>query len=89
VRTICFDPDPGTTRGEAEFVGRLAKMYGWHSLIVVAIRPQAVRARLLIGRCFAGTTYMATAPLPLTSWPYQIAYGWGALFKATFVDTSC
>jgi hypothetical protein len=89
VQTICFDPNPGTTQGEAEYIGKLAARYGWHSLIVVATSPQAVRARLLIGRCFGGTTYVVTAPLPLSSWPYQIAYGWGALLKATVRDTSC
>jgi hypothetical protein len=89
VRTICFDPNPGTTKGEAEYVGKLAGHYGWHSLIVVATRPQAVRARLLMGRCFDGATYMVTSQLPLSSWPYQIAYGWGALFKATVLDTGC
>ena len=89
IRTICFDPDPGTTRGEAEYVGKLASHYGWHSLIVVATRPQAVRARLLVGRCFAGTTYVVTAPLTLGAWPYQIAYGWGALFKATVLESGC
>jgi hypothetical protein len=89
VRTICFDPNPGTTKGEAEYVGRLAVRLGWHSLIVVATRPQAVRAQLLMGRCFGGTTYVVTAPLPLSNWPYQIAYGWGALLKAAFRSTSC
>jgi hypothetical protein len=89
VKTICFDPNPGTTRGEAEYVGKLASRYGWRSLIVVATRPQGVRARVLMGRCFTGTTYLATAPLPLSNWPYEIAYGWGALFKAMAVVTSC
>lgn len=89
VRTVCFDPDPGTTRGEAEYVSKLAGRYGWHSLIVVATRPQAVRARLLMGRCFTGTTYAITAPLPLSSWPYQIVYGWAALFKALLVVRGC
>ena len=28
---ICFDPDPADTRGEAEFVGRLAAGYHWRS----------------------------------------------------------
>ena len=32
---------------------------------------------------------MATAPLPLGNWPYQIAYGWGALVKAALVVRSC
>jgi hypothetical protein len=89
VRTICFDPDPGDTRGEAEYVGRLARQYGWHSVLIVVIRPQAVRAQILMGRCFAGSTYLATAPLPLRSWPYQIVYGWGALFKALVLYRAC
>lgn len=89
VRVLCFEPNPGDTRGEAEYVGALARRNGWHSLLVVAIRPQAARAQLLFGRCFTGQVYISTAPLPAGSWPYQIAYGWGALVKAIFVDRSC
>lgn len=89
VRTLCFDANPGNTRGEAEYVGRLAQRYGWHSLLLVATRPQAVRAQLLFGRCFSGQVYVTAAPLPLSNWPYQIAYGWGALIKAVFVNRSC
>jgi hypothetical protein len=89
VRTICFVPSPATTRGEVEYAARLAKRNGWHSLLIVAIRPQAVRARLLMGRCFAGQTYVATAPITWYSWPYQIAYGWGAMAKALLVHPSC
>lgn len=89
VKTVCFDPDPGDTRGEAEYVARLAKRYGWHSILLVATRPQAVRAQLLFGRCFSGQVYVTTAPLPLGGWPYQIAYAWGALLKAVFVNRSC
>ena len=50
---------------------------------------QAVRAQLLFGRCFGGQVYVATTPLPLGNWPYQIAYGWGALVKAALVVRSC
>jgi hypothetical protein len=89
VRTICFDPNPGTTRGEVEYVGKLASRYGWHSLILVATRPQALRAQLLMGRCFNGATYLVTAPLGLSDWPYQIVYGWGALLKATVLESGC
>ena len=89
VRTICFNPDPGDTRGEAEYVGALARRNAWQSLIVVATRPQAVRAQLTFGRCFGGPVYVATAPLHLGDWPYQIAYGWGALVKAALVTRSC
>jgi hypothetical protein len=89
VRTICFDPNPGDTRGEAENVAVLARRNGWHSLLIVASRPQAVRSQLLFGRCFTGQLYASTAPLPAGSWPYQIAYGWGALMKAVFLTRTC
>ncbi len=89
VRTICFEPDPGDTRGEAEYVAALAKREGWHSLLIVATRPQAVRSELLFGRCFTGRVYISTASIAARSWPYQIAYGWGALLKAVFLTRSC
>jgi len=89
VRLICFDPDPGDTRGEAEFVGRLAKQYHWSSVVLVTTRTQDTRARMLMRRCFGGSVYVITAPLPSGSWPYQIAYGWGALFKALVLYQAC
>jgi uncharacterized SAM-binding protein YcdF (DUF218 family) len=89
VRTICFEPNPGTTQGEAEYVSKLARRSGWHSLIIVAIRPQGVRAQLIFKRCFGGQVDLSTAPLPAGSWAYQLAYGWGALTKAVLVNRSC
>jgi hypothetical protein len=89
LQLICFDPDPATTSGEAEYIGRIAKKYHWTSVVLVTSRPQATRARMLVERCFTGAVYSATGPLPLRSWPYQIAYGWGALTKAVFVDRTC
>jgi hypothetical protein len=89
VKTICFEPNPGNTRGEAEYVAALARREGWHSLLIVATRPQAVRSQLLFGRCYVGRVYISTAPIAVSSWPYQIAYGWGALVKAAFLTRSC
>jgi uncharacterized SAM-binding protein YcdF (DUF218 family) len=89
IKLICFDPDPASTRGEAEFVGRLAKQYRWSSVVLVVSRPQATRARLLMERCFSGPVYVSTAPLALSNWPYQIAYGWGALAKALVDHRAC
>jgi hypothetical protein len=89
VMLICFDPNPADTRGEAEFVGTLAKQRGWKSVDLVVSRTQATRARLLVERCFSGPVYVTTAPLPLSSWPYEIAYGWAALVKAMVGHTSC
>lgn len=88
-RVVCFDPNPGTTRGEAEYVGRLAKRSGWKSLVLVATQTQAVRADLLMRRCFSGSVFVVTAPLPASSLPYQIAYGWGALLKALVATRAC
>lgn len=91
VTLICFHPTPGTTQGEAEFTGRLARKYHWSSITVVTIAPQDPRARLRMERCFAGPVYVVTAPLnpDQTTWPYQIAYEWGALAKALTIQRAC
>jgi hypothetical protein len=89
VTVICFNPVPVTTQGEAESVGRLARQYHWHSVAVVTITPQDSRARLRVERCFAGPVYVVTTPIALTSWPYEIAYEWGALVKALVVQRGC
>jgi hypothetical protein len=89
VKLICFDPDPGTTRGEAEAIGRLAKQFHWSSVVLVTTRTQDTRARMIVERCFSGSTYVLTATVPASSWPYQIVYGWGALLKALVVHRAC
>jgi hypothetical protein len=89
VKLICFNPVPATTQGEAEFIGRLAGQYHWHSIAVVAITPQASRARLRVERCFPGEVYVVTAPIRTITWPYQIAYEWAALAKALVIQRGC
>lgn len=88
-RIFCFDPDPADTRGEAEYIAGLARRYGWRSVVLVTTREQVTRARLLLSRCYSGPIYAVTVAQPWYYWPYQIAYGWGALLKAVFVDRSC
>ena len=89
VKIICFDPVPADTRGEAEFAARLARRYGWRSVVLVTIAAQATRARLIIRRCYSGAVYVVTAPQAWYEWPYQIAYGWGSLFKALLLERAC
>jgi uncharacterized SAM-binding protein YcdF (DUF218 family) len=89
VRLICFNPDPATTQGEAEAIGRMARRYHWRSIAVVTITPQDTRARLRMERCFTGPVYVQTTPIPADEWPYQVAYEWGALFKALVLQRSC
>lgn len=89
VRLICFNPVPATTRGEAEFVGRLSRRYHWRSIAVVAIAPQVTRARLRVERCFPGRVYMVSARMTKSTWSYQIAYEWASLVKALVIQRSC
>jgi len=88
-RVVCFDPNPPDTRGELEFAANLAKRNGWRSVVLVMTPEQDTRARIMMGRCYNGSVYVVTASQPLSQWPYQIAYGWGALLKAVFVARSC
>ena len=89
VRLICFEPDPATTQGEAEYAGRLARKYHWRSIMLVTITPQEWRARQRMGRCFRGSVYGAAGGIPWYSWPYQIAYEWGATVKMLVVQREC
>ena len=89
VTVICFDPSPSTTRGEAEFVGRLAMKYHWQSVVLVTIKPQDSRARFRVASCFSGPIYVVTSPLPHSDWPYEIAYEWAATLKAVIFQRSC
>ncbi|CRK49515.1 conserved exported hypothetical protein [Rhodococcus sp. RD6.2] len=70
----CFAPQPATTRGEAEELGRLARARGWHSVIVVTNIAHVSRARFIVERCFPGDLVMAAYPggrtLPRIAWQY-------------------
>jgi hypothetical protein len=89
VRLICFEPVPATTRGEAEYVGRLAKRSHWHSITLVTNTPQDSRARQRVEACFPGRVYVVTAGLPWKLWPWQIVYEWGATLKMYLLQRSC
>ncbi len=89
VRTICFDPNPADTRGEAEFVGRLALQHRWRSVVLVTTRGQDTRARITVGHCLSGSIYVITAPISLGEWPHEIAYGWGSLLKELVLYRAC
>ncbi|MGH3119705.1 MAG: hypothetical protein ACRDND_01545 [Streptosporangiaceae bacterium] len=89
VREICFNPNPDTTQGEAEYAARLARQYHWHSIALVTITPQDSRARLRMERCFSGHVYVMPAPLRLRLWPYELAYEWGATIKALTISRGC
>ncbi len=83
----CFEPDPGTTRGEARLLRDLAEIEGWEEVVVVASTDQITRARRLIERCWDGEARLM-GPDHSDPWPVRAAYEWGANLKATFV-TGC
>jgi len=72
----CFEPDPSTTRGEAQELRRLADLYGWESIIVVTSVPHISRARFILDRCFDGELVMAASPetISLSYWAWTYAY---------------
>src|SRR5271165_2498459 len=88
-RVICFEAEPDRTAGEMEYAARLAKRYGWSSLMVVPGQAQTTRARMLLKRCYSGHIAIVPAPVPLSQFPYEVVYEWGALTKALFVDRAC
>jgi len=89
VELICFRADPLDTRGEAEYVGRLAAQRHWHRIIVVSERSQATRARMLFKRCTTIQLEMVPVNDPRTRLPFDVVYEWGALLKALTLDRSC
>jgi hypothetical protein len=88
VETICFDPNPGTTQGEARAIRDLVAQRGLHKIIVVATTDQVTRARMIIGRCYSGELIMAAAnnPQPLL---FKIAYQWAGTIKALTINRGC
>lgn len=89
VRLICFNPNPATTQGEAEFAARLAKRHHWRSIVLVTSTAQDSRARQRMKRCFGGPVYVMTVGVPLRFWPGEIAYEWAATIKMFILKRGC
>ena len=89
VTLICFRADPLNTRGEAEYVARLAERRHWHRIIVVSERSQVTRARLLFKRCTPVDLLMVPVTDPRVRLAYDVVYEWGALLKALTVVRGC
>lgn len=91
VTVICFDPNPATTQGEAQFIGRLARQHRWKTVALVTITPQLTPGRIWLGRCLpAGTrVYSVAAPLRALAWPPMVLYEWGSIINAELFHRSC
>ena len=89
VTILCFSADPGTTRGEAQYIGEAAREYGWHSVVLVTSPDHALRAKLRVSRCFTGKVYIEPSELPAEYWPRQVIYQSAAFVKALVFQTEC
>ena len=86
---ICFTPDPDSTRGEAEAVGRLARTHAWKRVLVVTSRFHVTRARMLFDRCLDGDVDAVGVTYPWTSIPYAIAGEWFKTIRAFTIQRGC
>lgn len=56
-RTICIEPEPDTTEGEAVAVRGLMELYDWNSLVIVTERSHMRRALQTFDACTSGDVY--------------------------------
>ena len=89
VRVICFRADPLDTRGEVEFAAARAALSHWTSLLMVAERDQATRARLLFRRCSSAHLVVVPVTAHGAALLLDVAYEWAALAKAFVVHPTC
>ena len=86
---ICFTPEPDSTRGEAEEVGKLAAQNGWKRILLVTSRFHVTRARMLFDRCIDGDVDAVGVDYPLTTIPYAIAGEWFKDVRALTLARGC
>jgi uncharacterized SAM-binding protein YcdF (DUF218 family) len=87
-QTVCFDPAPQTTRGEARFVADLANRQNWSRVVLVTTTEQATRAKRLLERCWKGNVdVVGVSSGP--SRPLRVAYEWAATVRATVFRPGC
>lgn len=87
---ICRAPVPSTTQGEARMLQAEALRHHWTSAIVTTQTAHLDRARLIVGRCFAGSISMlSSGEPPQGGWLYEYAYQTAATLKAWLVTNTC
>ncbi|RJO75654.1 YdcF family protein [Nocardia panacis] len=86
----CFAPDPSTTVGEGRVLRQLAAERGWHTVIVITMRPHLSRARYILERCFAGDLVMVPSEEDLAPWYWAWSYVYQtAGYARAFIDQGC
>lgn len=87
---ICVAPDPLTTQGEAQNLGRIAEEQGWRSVTVLSQRSHMTRTRVLMERCYNGDVRMVPRGRQsgVAIWLRALVYESGAMVK-TWLTPEC
>jgi len=91
VEVVCLEPEPRTTRGEAQEVSNLAVRRGWRSLVLVTSTYHVTRARMLLGRCYPGKLSVvgADADEGFGRTADRLTHEWGGYLYALLFARSC
>ena len=79
---VSFEPIPGTTRGEARAVARLARDRGWHRVVVVTSTFHVTRTRLIFRRALGLDLRFVGAGHARRRLPAHVASEWAKLAYA-------
>jgi uncharacterized SAM-binding protein YcdF (DUF218 family) len=88
-RVICFHPDPYSTRGEAEWLGRMAPRKHWRSVAIVSSPTHLTRLRILFKRCYHGKLYAVRSAQTLPSKAVSLVFETGKLIVETTLVRGC
>lgn len=95
--SLCIDPTPDTTYGEALAVARLARERGWRRVILVTTTEQGRRARWITQRCLSNANGepdkgvrvdVVTVATDLNR-VLRIGYEWAATVGYLVIHRSC
>lgn len=88
---VCFRPEPDTTRGEAQYVGRLAAERDWDRVVVVTSTYHVARSRILTERCASAEVEMVGAN-PRLDPPHAlrvVVREWVGMIDILALDRAC
>ena len=88
-RVLCIVPNPDSTQGEAEAVGRLAARRDWRDVVVVTSRFHVTRSRMLFERCVGGDVEAVGTRSPWLYFPINLLTEWGKLGYQLTVQREC
>ena len=89
VRTLCVDPRPFSTQGEARAIARLARSRRWRRIVVVTSRYHVTRARMLFRRCTDAEVAAVAAPTSAGALALNVPWESGKLAYQLTIQRGC